>query len=330
MDIIDALRTGEGRAALSALAQAHGITPAQVDAVLGQVAPALAQRIERNTLSRGGLADIVAELGKPEHGAVLADPVHAVSPAAVEVGNGALDTIFGSKDNRPLVAQAAISSGVTQTIVQKLLPILVSMIMAALAKQTQGGLGDIVKRLPGGAVPSGDQRGPRSPRQESDQDQDEAQDEAQDAGANAPAPVRPSARGGNDGGLGGGLGDVLSKIPGMPGSTGTSGPTAHRSVPAGDAPFGGGSPLPIPGDRIPGVNAPALPRSNPYGNLPDVIRDGSHAVDGNPLGPMVRDVLGSSLGFQSKGILSWIVRLIVLRWGWGLVQRVVQRMLAGR
>ena len=346
MDIIDFLLSGEGSAALEALAKAHGISPDQVGAVLGQVAPALANRIERNTLSRGGIADILAEMANPAHAAVLGDPGHAASPAAIETGNGALDTIFGSKDaSRSLAAQTAMSTGIGQVIIQKLLPVLASMVMAALAKQTGGGLGDVLKRMPGMPVPDPRQypRGGNDPRdQDQDRQQDEDQDARQDDGRPDNAPPVRSGRGGtnqsDDGGLGG-LGDVLSKIPGMPGIPGVpqrSSPMQRPAAPADSGPFGGGSPLPIPGDRIPGVNAPSIGPSstpygnNPYGNLPDVIRNGGQTSDGSPLGPLVRDVLGGALGFQNKGIFSWIFRLLLLRWGWGFVSRLLSRMLLGR
>ena len=95
-----------------------------------------------------------------------------------------------------------------------------------------------------------------------------------------------------------------------------------------DGSFGGGSPLPIPGDVIPGINGPA---NNPYGNLPDVIRrGGGPAVDGGSLGDVIRNTIGSSLGFQSKGFLGWVIRLIVLRWGWGFVRSILGRVLTGR
>ena len=244
-----------------------------------------------------------------------------------------------------------MSTGISQVIIQKLLPVLASMIMAALAKQTGGGLGDVLKRMPGMPSPDPRQFPGGNASRDQDRQQDEDQDNRQDDGQQNDPPPGRSSRGGpnqgggrqtRDGGLGG-LGDVLSKIPGMPGIPGVtqhSTPMPHPSAPADSGPFGGGSPLPIPGDRIPGVNAPSNgPSPTPYGNtpygnmppnLPDVIRDGGHTVDGNPLGPLIRDVLGGALGFQSKGIFSWIFRLLVLRWGWGFVSRLLSRVLMGR
>lgn len=330
----DILGSAGANAALQALAKSYGITPDQLDAVVAQVVPALSNRIERNTLSRGGLSDLVAEFARPEHIKALTDPNFATSPAAINTGNKALDTIFGSKaTSRNIAAQAAMSSGIQQAIIQKLLPIIASMVMAALAKNTQGGLGDILKKLPdilggGGAgmpQPSAPSRR-RQPQPEADSEPNWPQQGSKNPDL-------------------GGLGDILSKIPGFPGSEQTGSPMPipgrttqstqpqHIPQPQGDTGFGGGggfgggSPLPIPGDRIPGVNAP---NDNPFGNLPDVIRRGGQTADGRSLGEVVRGQVGSSLGFPSTGFLGWIVRLIVLRWGWGLVTGIIRRVLTGR
>ena len=336
MDINDILRSAQGRRALDALAQSNGLTHAQIDAVLGTVVPALSSRIERNTLSRGGVADLLAELGRPEHARALADPAHVATPEATAAGIGALDTIFGDKaKSRSVAAQAAMSTGLSQILIQKLLPIIASLVMAALSKGSAGGLGDILKKLPDLAGAGNDGSAPQrrrrqaDPTPQDDQSQDQEQDREQDQTPNqgGPAPGIPGQ---------GDIGDILRKL-GLPGGPMDSGPTPapaphpasfpvphqRQSYPApaptGDGSFGGGSPLPIPGDRIPGINAPA----NDYGNLPDVVRRGGQSVDGNPLGTSIRDILGSVLGFQSKGFIGWAIRLLVLRWGWGFLRRIV-------
>lgn len=305
MDIYELLRSAEGRNAMAALAAAHGIQPHELDTVLAQVVPALSARIERNTLSRGGLSDLLHEIGDPTHARVLADPAHVTSGDAAQTGIGALETILGSKAaSRSVAANAAMSTGISQAIIQKLLPIIASLVIAALSKGAQGGLGDILKKLPDFAGAGG--------------------------GAPARAGQRQTPHSQDDGHTGGdgGLGDIFSKIPGLPGgSVPNREPQSVPSFPTGTSgPFGGGSPLPIPGDRIPGVNAPA----NDYGNLPDIVRRGGQSIDGTSLGTAVRNVLGSVLGFQSKGFLGWAIRLILLRWGWGFLQRILARILTGR
>lgn len=325
MDITDLLRSPQVTQALQSLGQAYGLQPAQLQSILDTLLKTFSNNIERATLSRGGTADVVAEITRPEHAAVLANPTH---PAATGVGIGALDTILGSKAaSRNVAAEAAMSTGIEQAIIQKLLPILASLIMAALSKGSSGGLGDILRKLPdvlggGGGFPgrpSPSQTRGRSRQDDQDQDaqQDTGQDQEPDPQPWPSGPQRAPAPQSSDGGLG----DILKKIPGFPGSQSSTPAQAPMRVPGHS---GGGrsdeSPLPIPGDHIPGINA-----LNPYGNLPDVIRQGSKTTGGSPVADEVRSVLGSILGFQNKGFLSWAVRLLVMRWGWGFLMRMLGR-----
>ena len=47
-------------------------------------------------------------------------------------------------------------------------------------------------------------------------------------------------------------------------------------------------------------------------------------------GMMTMTLLGGILGFSSRGVIGWIIRLIVVRFGWGLLKRVLGRFLGGR
>jgi hypothetical protein len=114
-----------------------------------------------------------------------------------------------------------------------------------------------------------------------------------------------------------------------------------------DIDVGDQRPLPIPGDR------PGLGRSkSPYGDLPDIIRRGGTRVPGGgssrrPSSPdsgggielpqgggsldnIIRDVLGGVVGFQSKGVIGWIIRFILVRWGWNFIQSILRRLLTRR
>jgi hypothetical protein len=116
---------------------------------------------------------------------------------------------------------------------------------------------------------------------------------------------------------------------------------------AADFGVGDQRPLPIPGER------PGLGRSNnPYGDLPDIIRRGGTRIPSGgasraPAGPgrgggtnlpqgggnldnIIRDILGGVVGFQSKGVIGWIIRFILVRWGWNFIQSILRRLLTRR
>ncbi len=303
MDILDLLRTPQAAAALQAVAKSFNLSQAQLDSVLATVIPALSNRIERNTLNRGGLADTVAEALKPEHARALNDPKYASDPNAIDNGNSALDAVFGSKStSRSVAAQAAMSSGIEQAIIQKLLPIIASLVMAALSKALQGGgLADILKKLPDlanvgrgqtsddipDARPQPHRRRIEQPQQADPNDETEAE--------SAPVSTKPAQSPWNA---------PSAPIPQ------SSGSASGRF---------GGDPLPIPGDRIPGINSLASSQ------LTTNIRQRT-PVDGTPVDEVVRSAIGSQLGFQNQGFLSWVIRAVVLRYGMALMQKLFSRL----
>ena len=68
---------------------------------------------------------------------------------------------------------------------------------------------------------------------------------------------------------------------------------------------------------------------NPYGDLGDVLQRGGSGS--GPLGQIIRNVFGGMLGFGNKGgIISWIIRFIVMRWGWKILSFFVRRLFMGR
>lgn len=313
MDIIDLLKSAQGGAALQALAKSFDIRPEQLDQILQTVIPALSNRIERNTLSRGGLADTVTEALKPEHAQALNDPQYASHPAAIETGNGALNAVFGSKDtSRAVAAQAAMSSGIEQAIIQKLLPIIASLVMAALSKALQGGgLADILKKLPdlagaGRATPQDDAPDVPQPRHSRRVEQPQQADPSDDdtEPANPPTQSQPNQS------------QTTQSRPGQSPWNTPSTPAPHSS--SSTSGRFGGDPLPIPGDRIPGINSLASSQ------LTANIRQGT-PIDGTPVDKIVRNAIGSKLGFQSQGIISWVIRAVILRYGMAFLQKLLSR-----
>lgn len=109
----------------------------------------------------------------------------------------------------------------------------------------------------------------------------------------------------------GSLGDVLSRLPGLAGGAKAGGMPAAAS---------GSSPLSLP-DGPPS----SWGGSNPYGGLAEAVRKRGARANGGSLGGIVRDVIGGAMGFQSRGFLGWLVRLIVMRWGWTILKMVLGR-----
>jgi hypothetical protein len=272
MKMTDVLADGAMRSDLDDLARRFGLTPQQAQAVIGSVLPEVLRRLERNSLSRGGVADLLSMLGQAQ-----AAPPDLATQAGRDRGNAFLEQVFGNRDgSRAVASRAASASGVGASIISAMLPYIIQMVMSAFARRTSGGLGDILSKIPslGGGAPA-------------------------PSGQSGDMPLPMPSGSGRGGGFGGGF------------------------------PGGSGSPLPGPeGMSPPGQVA----GRNPYGDLSDIVRrggSGGSSVGGGTLWRTVRSILGSAMGFQSRGIMSWIVRMIVMRYGWGILQSILRRALSG-
>lgn len=303
MQVLEILEKAQGGHAIDNLARAYGIEPQAAQAAVAAIVPEVARSIERNTFSRGGLADMVSALGIATRSGVLDNPASLASPAVQAQGIAFLDQIFGSKDKSRAVAhRAAAASGLGEALIKQMLPVIISMIIGALAKGSGGALGDVISKIPG---LGGDQQAGR-PRQTRRRETDDMQ-----------IPPLPESTGGGPFSLPGG----------HSGGGGLDGGGRMGDGSGGSMRGGGDSPLPLPGDNIPGLGGP----SGPYGDLSDIIRKGGPAVAaGGGLFAIVRSILGTLLGFQSRGVMGWLVRLVVMRWGWGLLRTILGRLVMRR
>ncbi|MEQ1612925.1 MAG: DUF937 domain-containing protein [Hyphomicrobiaceae bacterium] len=288
MDLFDIVRQAQGGNAIANMARAFNLSPTQAEAAVKAVIPELARGIERNTLSRGGIADLIEAMGNGRAAQTMENPSMFGHPSVQKDGNAILGHILGpDKDTSRAAAQrASLSSGLGEGLIKMLLPYIAQLLMGALTKGTQGGLGDILSKIPG-------------------------------------LPGNPSP---SPSGRGGGMSFPQSR---------TSG-NAPLPFPMPDNnPFGGGAPstcgggfegqqpLPLPSGLPPEGGS----GNNPYGDLSDIIRRGgsagSVAGGGGMLWNIIRSMLGGALGFSTKGgVMGWIFRAVILRYGWSILRAI--------
>jgi hypothetical protein len=238
--------TGLNGRNLARLGQGLELTPEATADVLRVVIPELRRNMERETLSRGGLAQLIQRLGDSKQEEYLDDAVDLTTPKAVEHGNELLCSILHTKyQSRALADRAEKQTGIPADKIRRMLPRIANISMAALQEQTRSGLEDIFKEMP---------------------------------------------------------------------SFPDSQPSANHESPAGS------SPLPIPADDWGGQSR------NGYDDLSDVLRRKQRPLQSNPLWNIARQVLGSVLGFQSKGVIGYIIRFIVYRNGWSILRMVFGRL----
>lgn len=149
MTIATILQTAEGKAALKSLSTAFGIDAAKAEPAVNSLANALSWRIERNMISRGGVADIAGLLADPAAGRALTAQQALASPGIEAAGNHILDVLIGDKHiSRGIAARTAADTGIDEGIAKKLLPVVASMMVGELQKQAQPQLNKIASQIP--------------------------------------------------------------------------------------------------------------------------------------------------------------------------------------
>jgi hypothetical protein len=335
------------RHAIAGVAKSYGVDPTQMQRAAIPVIESLSGAMARMGASRGGLADLVEILGAPGREAYLQPDARLKSPEVENDGIGILSQILGSRDkSRAVAARAAKASGLSDAMMKAVLPSLAAVVTGAMSKQTHAAFGDILK-IPG-----------------LDEIAREARDDMGGGGQLAPPqydsplplpgePPRrysPTPRDGWSASTGRDhQNPPIEQPPAAPAPRTSGGVREQR-------------PLPVPGDDVPGMGRH---QDNPYGDLTDILRRGGFRLPGgfripggqpggtarpsaNPrpsglpdaesadaggglLSNIIRNILGSVLGggraggSGSGGIVSWVIRLILLRYGSKILRGILRR-----
>lgn len=296
MNLYEIIAQAQGGNAIANMARTFGLTPEQAEAAVKAVLPELSRGIERNTLSRGGIADLIEAMGSGRAARTMDNPAMFGNASVQADGNAILGHILGTKDaSRAAAQRASLSSGLGESLIKMLLPYIAQLLMGALTKGTQGGLGDILSKIPG--LPGGSPQGMPMPQS------------------------RPRAQPRMD---------EPSPQPFPRGPVEADDPFGMGQGRRGGGGFENQQPLPLP------TNFPdETPQRNPYGDLSDIIRGGQRgtgaSIDGNPLWAIIRNMLGGALGFSTKGgVMGWIFRAVILRYGWSILRAIFGGLLGRR
>lgn len=234
-----------GSSPVANIATAFGVDPEKAAPAIQVLTQALADRVERNTLSRGGLADIIDIMARPGAGRALTDPQALATPEVEQIGNTVLDVLLGSKHaSRGVAARAARQSGIDEATLKKMLPAVASTLIGALQAKAMPQIEKSVASLAGSPLPLPGERGPVPRQQTSPLDLD-----------------LPQSSGGGRSGTGGRGGSPLP-IPGddIPGIDRTDGPSRFPDLP--DIIRRGGRDIQVPS-----------PTGGGTGSLDTIIRD---------------------------------------------------------
>jgi hypothetical protein len=155
LPLYDMLANAQNGQGMEMLARQFNLSQQQAQLAVEALLPAFSQGLKRNASDPYGIGAFMSAMATGQHAKYFEDAQKAFAPQGVAEGNGILGHLFGSKElSRAVASQAAQATGLGQQVLQQMLPVIASMIMGGLFKQSTnqlqaGGFG-------GGSNPLGD------------------------------------------------------------------------------------------------------------------------------------------------------------------------------
>lgn len=146
MSLLEHLLGRQDGVAVDQISRQLGLDPAQTQAALDALLPAVAAGVRRNASTPQGLEGLLGALGTGQHHRYVETPSVLAQPDAIQDGNGILGHIFGSKEvSREVAARAAAQTGLGQDVLKQMLPMVAALVMGAMARggAAGGGLGGL-------------------------------------------------------------------------------------------------------------------------------------------------------------------------------------------
>jgi len=151
MSLLKAILEANNGGAVKALAQNFGLSNEQTGSAVAKLLPALTAGMKNNVAKQGGLDSLLGALNKGQHAQYVDQPSQLAQPSSITDGNKILGHLLGSKDSsRQVASEAAASTGIDSGILKKMLPMVASLAMGSLSKQSSGG-GALAGMLGGGS-----------------------------------------------------------------------------------------------------------------------------------------------------------------------------------
>jgi len=138
MNILDMIMAAQGGKAAGNMGSQFGLNAKQSQGAVAALLPAISSALKKNTASPQGLQSLLGTLQGGGHAQFLDDAKIYAKPETRDQGNAILGHLFGSKEvSRAVAGHAAEQSGVDTSILKKMLPMVATMAMGSLSKQTQ-------------------------------------------------------------------------------------------------------------------------------------------------------------------------------------------------
>jgi len=155
MGLLDMVLSVENAGVLKQLGTTFGIGEAETKNAVTQMLPALSRGLAQNSSKPDGFAALMSALSGGGHDKYLDDPQAVGRAETITDGNKILGHLLGSKDvSRQVASHAANETGMDVGIMKKMLPVVATMAMGALSKQSAtSGIASSMQQ--GGQEPTG-------------------------------------------------------------------------------------------------------------------------------------------------------------------------------
>ena len=138
MNLLDMLGQAQGGSAFGNLGKQFGLDEAQTQMAVAALLPALSSGLKRNATQPGGLQALMGALQSGGHDRYFDQADAIAAPGARDEGNAILGHLLGSKDvSRAAAQRASAQTGIPDGLLKQMLPIVATMVMGSLSKQTQ-------------------------------------------------------------------------------------------------------------------------------------------------------------------------------------------------
>ena len=156
-NLLEMMMQAQGGNAVSNMAQQFGLAPEQAQSAIESLLPALSMGMQKQAETTDGLQNMLQMFGGGQFAGFHDADGDGIPDNAAEQGNDVLGQLFGSKDvSRAVASQASAMSGVSDSILKQMLPVVASMVMGGMFKGAMGnGLGGLMGQAMQGGLGGG-------------------------------------------------------------------------------------------------------------------------------------------------------------------------------
>jgi len=139
-NLLDILMSQENAPVLKELSKQFDLSPDQTRSAVKELIPALSRGMKNNTSQGNGMDDLLEALRTGKHERYMEQPTSLGDAATTRDGNDILGHVFGSKEvSREVASRASKTSGISSTLLKKMLPVIATVALGALSKGVFGG-----------------------------------------------------------------------------------------------------------------------------------------------------------------------------------------------